>query len=626
MKLFQKFTSAVMATVVTASMTVGGGAALLSDVKAADKTAIDIVNEMGMGWNLGNTFDCHSTRSWWDGPTEQAWGNKAEITQDMISAVKASGFDTVRIPITWYENMDAGTYDIDDAYLEKIKKVVDYAYQEDMYVIINMHWDWISDGSLWLNQGTAALPQYQTMWTEIANYFKDYDNHLVFESMNEVTFEYDVLNNFNQTFVDVVRGTGDNNADRLLLLAGKNDDVAQTCTSSYVVPDDDMLAVSMHYYSPSQFCVADINATWGHTETWGTESEVQDVYNSFNKMKSTFVDKGIPVIVGEYGVLTRESDQKNKDDILKYLKTVASTALATDGISAILWDSGNCGDMQYFDRENLQWFRTDIQDMYKDLKANGSNISFNYKKVKEITIPLESYKDENGYTVDISGYGGEGEKLEKVILNGKLTGSEAAGYGIGFSATRGGQSGVWTAETASVGTDGTGTAEFDGMFSDEGTDVPYEFEFSYLQIQNWWGGTADLESITLVFDKEITIVSAEEGQPKPTEPSTEPSTDETTEPTTETPISETTEPTTEAPTDETTAPKPDIIGDANLDETVDILDIIMINKAILGKQTLEGQSLLNIDLNKNNRPDPEESLAIMKYIVKLIGEDELANF
>ncbi|MDE7121916.1 MAG: glycoside hydrolase family 5 protein, partial [Oscillospiraceae bacterium] len=496
MQFFQKVTSAVTSAVLTASMLAGGSAALFTSTNAADKSAIQIVNEMGMGWNLGNTFDCWNTRGWTT-DTETAWGN-VTTTQDMITAIKASGFDSIRIPVTWYENItDPATYDIDDAYLARIKEVVDYAYANNMYVIVNMHWDWESGGSLWLNKGAEALPQFKTMWTEIANYFKDYDQHLVFESMNEVTFDYDVLNNFNQSFVDVMRQSGGNNADRLLLLAGKNDDLTLTCSDSYVVPDDDMVAVSIHYYTPSTFCVADINASWGHTETWGTETEIQDVYNNFNKMKETFVDKGIPVIVGEYGVLTTEKDQKDRDDIKLYLNTVASTALAIDGLSAFLWDAGNAGDMQFFDRKELKWFDPTIEAVYKNLKQNGAGIRFEYESTKEVTIPLAEYKDEYGYTVNIAGYGANGEKLEKVILNGKFTGSEAAVYGIGFGAKIDGQSNSWAAEIASVDSSGTGTAIFDGIFEDEKIgDIPYEFEFSYLQIQHWWGGTADLDSIT----------------------------------------------------------------------------------------------------------------------------------
>ncbi|MDE6731011.1 MAG: cellulase family glycosylhydrolase, partial [Oscillospiraceae bacterium] len=623
MKFFQKVTSAVTSAVLTASMLAGGSAALFTSTNAADKSAIQIVNEMGMGWNLGNTFDCWGTRDWTT-DTETAWGN-VTTTQDMITAIKASGFDSIRIPVTWYENItDPTTYDIDDAYLARIKEVVDYAYANNMYVIVNMHWDWVSDGSLWLNKGAEALPQFKTMWTEIANYFKDYDQHLVFESMNEVTFDYDVLNNFNQSFVDVMRQSGGNNADRLLLLAGKNDDLAQTCSDSYIVPDDDMVAVSIHYYTPSTFCVADINASWGHTETWGTETEIQDVYNNFNKMKETFVDKGIPVIVGEYGVLTTEKDQKDRDDIKLYLNTVASTALAIDGLSAFLWDAGNAGDMQFFDRKELQWFDPTIAAVYQNLKQNGAGIRFEYESTKEVTIPLAEYKDENGYTVNVAGYGANGEKLEKVILNGKLApGSESAGYGIGFSATRGGESGVWTAETASVDSSGTGTAIFDGIFESEDGNIPYEFEFSYLQIQNWWGGTADLDSVTLVFDKGVTTVNAVKDDTKPTPPETpapsesEPDTTVPTESEPDTTVPEVIP--TESQPDSTQTPPENILwGDANCDGNVDISDVVLMNRVYVGVDQVSDEGLQNADVDQSGKIELADSMNVLKLLVHLL--------
>ncbi len=633
MQFFQKVTSAVTSAVLTASMLAGGSAALFTTTNAADKDAIQIVNEMGMGWNLGNTFDCWDTRSWTT-DTETAWGN-VTTTQDMITAIKASGFDSIRIPVTWYENIvDPATYDIDDAYLARIKEVVDYAYANDMYVIVNMHWDWESGGSLWLNQGADALPQFKTMWTEIANYFKDYDQHLVFESMNEVTFDYDVLNSFNQSFLDLMRESGGNNADRLLLLAGKNDDLTQTCSDSYIVPDDDMVAVSIHYYTPSTFCVADINASWGHTETWGTETEIQDVYNNFNKMKETFVDKGIPVIVGEYGVLTTEKDQKDRDDIKLYLNTVASTALAIDGLSAFLWDAGNAGDMQFFDRKGLQWFDPTIEDVYKNLKQNGAGIKFEYTSNKEITIPLAAYKDENGYNVNIAGYGANGEKLEKIILNGKLTGSESAGYGIGFSATREGSSGVWTAETATVDSSGTGTAIIDGIFSDdEKGDIPYEFEFSYLQIQNWWGGTADLDSVTLVFDKGVTTVTAVKDDTKPTESDTPTPTESDTQPDTPAPTESDTQPDTPAPTesdlessseeDSTQTPPENVLwGDANDDGTVDISDVVLMNRVYVGVDEISKKGLANADVDQSGKIELADSMNVLKLLVHLLNESD----
>ncbi|MBR6791890.1 MAG: glycoside hydrolase family 5 protein, partial [Ruminococcus sp.] len=246
-------------------------------------TAIDIVNDMGLGTNLGNTFDAWNT----GGTVETAWGN-AITTKAMIDEIHNYGFDSIRIPVTWYEHMNASTYEIDDDYIARLKEVIGYCYDNDMYVIIDMHWDWVSDGSLWLNKGISAVTQFRGMWTDIAENFIDYDQHLVFQSMNEVRWtsgagstytdnDYSVLNSLNAAFVDVVRSTGGNNEDRLLLLAGADANLTNTLNSKYEVPDDDMVAVDIHYYNPSTFCVAETDSTWGYTSTWGTAAEQSDL-------------------------------------------------------------------------------------------------------------------------------------------------------------------------------------------------------------------------------------------------------------------------------------------------------------------------------------------------------------
>ena len=644
MKKFQRIISAVTAAVMTCSMAVIG-AVSSSTAKAADKTAIELVNDMGLGWNLGNTFDCWNTRGWTT-DTETAWGN-ATTTQAMIDAVHAQGFDSIRIPITWYENLaDTSTYDINDAYLARIKEVIDYAYNNDMYVIINMHWDWVSDGSLWLNKGKEALPQFTTMWTEIANYFKDYDSHLVFEDMNEVTFDYDVLNEFNQTFVNTIRTTGGNNSDRLLLLAGANDDLTKTCSPEYIVPDDDMVAVSIHYYYPSTWAVASISdpnaeGYWGYQRTWGTDEEKQDVYNLFAKLKANFADKGIPVILGEYGVITNKD--KDHDSIVDYLNTIGSSALATDGVTAFLWDAGDAGDMQYYSRKNLSWFNQDYANVYKKLKENGTPIKFEYDiktttaSSDRSTVTLSGSPD---YSVDLTAYAGQGVTLKQVILNG----TPGGGFGISFPATNtDGSHRDWTSEGGAVGDDGTVTIDLDGVYdaSNEATGEKWTEDYiptwdGTLNIMKWWGTDgATLDSVTLVFDKEITyttydisVKAVENTDPKPT---TEPTTEETTEePTTE-------EPTTEDVTYATEATYPDTseettepvlsgkAGDATDDGEVDIRDVILVNKAIFGKETLDKEVLSRIDFNKNQMPDAEDSLNILKYTVKLVTDEQLAS-
>ena len=370
MKKFKKALSAL--TAVTTLMTAAaGGAGSLGTAAAETKTAVELVQDMGLGWNLGNTFDCWGT-NWSSGNAtadswETSWGN-AKTTQEMITEIHNYGFNSVRIPITWYKATDPTTFDINDDYLARIKEVIDYCYNEDMYVIINMHWDWVdpsNNANLWLNKGLSAETQFKTMWKVIATYFKSYDNHLVFEDMNEVWWEnnytssasasYTTLNTLNQDFVDVVRATGGNNADRLLVLAGANADLTKTCNSAYIVPDDDMVAVDIHYYTPANFCVRKASDSWGTNQTtWGTASDKSDMLNALNKLKTRFIDSGTPVIIGEYGVLTNEG--KDQASIEEFVKTMAEYAKGINGMSSFLWDDSDSGGHKYFSRKNLTWF------------------------------------------------------------------------------------------------------------------------------------------------------------------------------------------------------------------------------------------------------------------------------
>ena len=667
MGMMKKMISALTAGIMTVSM-----AANLASVTAADKSAIDIVNDMGQGWNLGNTFDCCVTRGY-SSVTETAWGNP-RTTKDMITALHASGFDSIRIPITWYENLaNETTFDIDDAYLARIKEVVDYAYDQGMYVIINMHWDWNGEHQLWLNAGESALPQFTTMWTEIANYFKDYDQHLVFEDMNEVFWQsesvytsytpgsYQVLNKFNSTFVDTIRQTGSKNNDRLLLLAGANTDLNYTLDTQFVVPDDKMVAVSIHYYLPSTFCIADVNSTWGYSATWGTDAEVQTMKSDFNRIKTRFVDQGVPVILGEYGVDTSANGSKDPDSIRKFLRTMATTASETSGIACYLWDTSNAGNMNFFNRKTLEWYDPQIKAIYTELGSQSGTGTPGYEIRNRVTIPIsEVPKDENGYRLDLTKYDAMGLKLTGALLKGKVTSGEGVGYGFGFEAVRDGAGApVWTGEAAFLGSDGLLNVEFDGKgVNDDENKTPYTYELNmrYLQIQQWWtqpqnGATAELESLTLIFDKDLpasevtttepttepatdptTEPTTEPATDPTTEPTTEPTTDPTTEPTTEPATDPTTEPTTEPATDPTTEPTTEpatdpttepvtapadvVIGDVTGDGKVDIMDVIAMNKYLLGTKSLDEKALAAADADGNSTIDSNDSLAILKIALQ----------
>ncbi len=395
MKIFKKALAAASSAAMAASLCTASIGSLGTAV-AADVSAIDIVNDMGLGWNLGNTFDSWGTSSYADKSqgyvdNETAWGN-VHTTQDIIDAVKAQGFNSVRIPVSWGDNVDASTFDINDKYLARIKEVIDYCYNNDMYAIINMHWDWESGGSGFLNKGSAALPQFKAMWSEIATYFSGYDNHLVFESMNEVTFDYATLNSFNQSFVDSVRAAGGNNSDRLLVCSGANADLTKTCDPQYKVPTDDMVAVDIHYYTPATFCVAKKTDTWGYTTKWGTDSEKNEMVNNFEKLKSTFVDKGIPVIVGEYGVLTNEG--KDKNSIHEFNKTVATLGKSYNGIATYLWDDSDSGGHMYFSRSKLAWHDAEMGAIYKEIAGTTGNPTIGWVKTG-----VSPTKDEDGNVI-----------------------------------------------------------------------------------------------------------------------------------------------------------------------------------------------------------------------------------
>ncbi|MCD7801238.1 MAG: cellulase family glycosylhydrolase [Ruminococcus sp.] len=468
------------------------------DVEAvSEMSAIDIVNDMGSGWNLGNTFDAHSV-TWLNPLTvdglETAWGNPT-TTQDMISTISDYGFETVRIPVTWYQMVDSD-YTIDEDYLARIKEVVDWCQEESMYAIIDMHWDDcnLSTGNKnWLGTADSDFDsveaEYTAIWTQIADYFKDYDNKLVFESNNEPSISVDNLMKLNQDFVDIFRSSGGNNEDRLLLISSPEANLDSACSSSFTMPDDDsnMLAVSVHYYYPTTFCVADSTSTWGYDTTWGTDLEVATMVNNFEKLKSTYVDNDIPVIIGEYGVLT--NDAKDDDSIKKFLKSVAEYSKSYDGIMSILWDSGNSGDMQYFDRKNLTFFDSEIGQMYIDINESD------YEPIEITWIPTEiTVSDEGVVAVNTNG-------ASKIKLEGTCdvvgSGTGAIGY---WDNNANDGAGAWVQDTIYIrfDTDEDGNvtisqtdSTYETVINDGFIEIPEDADTSSIQIMYFYGGYND---------------------------------------------------------------------------------------------------------------------------------------
>lgn len=366
-----------MALVITGCSKDGGGTSLAypnySSYESAanpspgimrDMTSMEITADMTLGWNLVNTLDVCAADRDGDGQVNEApaageavdetlWGN-IYATQELFDTLKASGVNAVRIPVTWRDHMGAAPdYTIDELWMDRVQQVVDYAYSIGMYVILNLHHDgggdpkfgaWIRDAQ---SDYDGTLARYKAVWTQIADRFKDYSDYLIFESMNEVGFDdvnesdaYVLLNKLNQEFVNLIRASGGNNAKRHLLIAGYWTDIAMTSNVQYRMPNDpeNRCILSLHYYTPWEFCTTDIQYTWG------TDAEVDVLYEKMGIVKASFIDKGIPVIMGEFGT-GETNDLASRIFFFEYV-----TKLCKDmGVPAFIWSN------TALNRNTLEW-------------------------------------------------------------------------------------------------------------------------------------------------------------------------------------------------------------------------------------------------------------------------------
>lgn len=333
-----------------------GNGADISDV--SDMSTMEFVREMGFGINLGNTLEScgdwiHSTEV---SAYETAWGSPV-ITQEAIRGYADAGFGVLRIPVAWSNLMSGdGSYTISPKYIERVREVVGWTLDAGMLAIINIHYD-----SGWVNvfpeNEEENMKRFTAMWTQIAEAFNDFDERLMFESQNEELgwdslwnrwsgtngeekrASYELVNKVNQAFVDVVRGTGENNSRRHLLISGYNTDVELTCDELFKMPGDPAgrLAVSVHYYDPSTLTILEEDADWGKAKTTWDSADIAGLERKVQLLKTRFIDNGIPVIVGEYGCFGKN---KSRDVIESYLLDVSSRMYGI-GACPILWDTCN---------------------------------------------------------------------------------------------------------------------------------------------------------------------------------------------------------------------------------------------------------------------------------------------
>ena len=341
-----------------------------------DKTGMEsdskvLAKKINLGWNLGNTLEAIGG--------ETAWGNP-KASKTLIDLVKASGFNAVRIPCAWDQYLEnQTTYKIKDLWLARVKEVVDYCIENDMYAILNIHWDggWLENNPTPDKQAEVNKKQ-KAIWEQIALYFRNYDERLLFAGTNEVhttsgnptQANFDVQMSYNQTFVDAVRFTGGKNAYRNLIIQAYNTNIDQAVAYLKISTDyvPDRLMVEVHHYDPWNFCGLEKDETWGkyaalwgqpyeqyaigvlagRAATWGKEDYLK---TQFNKIKTSFVDKGYPVILGEYGVIRRttysgDALMHHLNSRAYYLRYVTEQA-KNYGLIPFYWDNGSTGNLAF---------------------------------------------------------------------------------------------------------------------------------------------------------------------------------------------------------------------------------------------------------------------------------------
>lgn len=376
----------------------------IQDIDAASDimTAFEITENMQLGWNLGNTFDAYVSETKKDEngnkvvtypenlglETETTWGNP-KTTPELIAAVKAKGFNTIRVPVTWFQHVDKENgYKIDEAWLARVKEVVDYCFDNDLYVILNMHHE-----ETYANRpdlGTAydeIQPYFTSVWKQIAATFADYDQHLVFECMNEpravgtdhewwgpTQAECDTINKLNADIVKVIRSTESPYKDtRLIMLPSYCASSDTTMMSKNIIPEgDDYLAASVHAYTPYNFTMN--SAIEDHSDF--TEAYKIELETVMEGVRKTFADKDIPVVIGEFS----SSNFENLDARVSWAEAYASTTKAY-GFPCVLWDNnaiknptdpGECHG--YLNRADNTWYEQSapVIDKFLEVLADPS--------------------------------------------------------------------------------------------------------------------------------------------------------------------------------------------------------------------------------------------------------------
>ena len=380
-----------------------------------DISSVDFAKSMIIGWNLGNAFDASGTGDWAYNEglkMEYNWlPHKQPTSQKLIKTVAATGFNTIRIPVSWHNHMDKETYKIASAWMNRVKEVVDWAIAEDMFVIINIHHDNLTEDEMKNNPGfcvsktevlqTTSKAYIKTVWEQIAETFKDYDNHLVFELLNEprcvgTKWEFDetigrqynsIITAYEQVALDVIRSSDGNNPTRFVMTPAYA--AAPTTSEAYTLPKDtakDKLLLSVHAYTPYAFALegdkSDYDANKSYIET--------SITSVFNSLSTNYVKNGIGVVMGEASA----SDKKNTESRIKWADYYFTKAKAA-GIPVVLWDNeqSTTDTAEKAGGENHGYFNRATCKQYYPAIVNAM-MKATYDNFEETTTPDEDDDDD----------------------------------------------------------------------------------------------------------------------------------------------------------------------------------------------------------------------------------------
>ena len=337
------------------------------------KNIYDIVKEMKRGWNLGNSLEAEAPQNKETATIkefEENWGNPT-TTKEMILKVKEAGFNTIRIPVTWWKKVDEkNDYKIDSAWLNRVKEVVDYVYEEGLYVIINAHHE-----DEWLTPVEEDLEKRKTIltsiWTQIGTAFKDYDYHLIFETMNEVRLigtEYEwnegtdkarkIINELNCAAFNAIRSTGGNNDERAIIIPVYGARASDVAIDDLEIPNNDPnIIITVHAYYPYFFCMVPTE-----TSVWGSDEEKRELIDLLNTISEAADRKKRPLVIGEFGTINKGNEEYRAEYTRFYVDECRKR-----NVTCIIWDNNQYDNFEWdsfgmFDRNDLKWKNKKIID------------------------------------------------------------------------------------------------------------------------------------------------------------------------------------------------------------------------------------------------------------------------